>query len=844
MNGPRQCFNCPQCGRECKRILLQDDSEPEEEREVIRKSPLSVGRQQAMELDHVSSSRSSKAEVESEEEEDDVHALPALRLGEEPNQLRFGWRSFRFAFWNLENFTADRVRQGPRVFQNDLTSERNIVRLQFVAMAIVALDLDALALMELGSDAERVLVALVAEITKLDPHHQWNSVFSELTGSVVSPPPMISLQLPAFGETRERIAALEALLPYYDLVDGAWGVLYPGRRIYAHRLIARRSDRERITALDEVLLELKNKDGCTHEDIERLLPEVLDRNLDEYEARDHEAMLALFNPDNAKGRPGLLLRLLEGERYFLVAIFLVLSGARIELHKNQTVILTDGPRQALRYFGYNPGRYERYGIVFRTGLHEVYLRNTLVQTKLLQEGLPTNSRAAMAFQMPLGAGGYLMAYLIHSMYSPILKEGEKLKDKESRALRVQTLLAQADHARQQNPLSRPLFIMGDTNINSKDLDEANKGMLARGYRRLGDLAVSTTLRREPTLRSAFTPSGEYFSQPYDAVYQDADRMDRFPADVSYPFRDCLQDLWFWMLSANDSVRNWYFLLLRERYRAIYYLGQKQQDGHVITAIAKAAIQAKLKRDAPDSVLYTRESGRTFLTLLFDEFAGFETVEDDTEASSCSVEDEDDNEDEIDDNKLEEDAAKKEKKARVRDHVRAYLRLRPSTLRAFTLFFRHFVSDHRLVMLTLQYWGLVGQQRTQRSAPRTWTPLATAVTQAGFRKQGSARGVGLSCFLYSLLQLVAGNENQDDAQVAALRSEMALRGAIPVRGFVDAGSVLLASYLANHPNFQGYTIRVWGRNTNDGTLQLRHTINHGATVIDMLLEGNHFTPLWT
>jgi hypothetical protein len=45
----------------------------------------------------------------------------------------------------------------------------------------------------------------------------------------------------------------------------------------------------------------------------------------------------------------------------------VLSGCSgVELHRNGTPIETDGPRRALRYFGYNPGRYERYGIVFRT----------------------------------------------------------------------------------------------------------------------------------------------------------------------------------------------------------------------------------------------------------------------------------------------------------------------------------------------------------------------------------------------------------------------------------------------------------------------------------------------
>lgn len=790
-----------------------------------------------------------KRKVQENDDEGDVPL--SLGIGKKVNTLRLERKTFRFAFWNLENLTSDIIYQGKRQFQSNINSEKNIVRISFCAGVVMALDLDCLAVMELGSDGETVLKMLVAAISKLDSEHEWNFTMSTLTGSVISPPDELSLTLKPFSNPKDTIRLLSTILPYYTVMDANNRQRYVERYIRAHQLLARRSDHGQYDELEELFEELfEQSDDLSHEYVARQICLTLEEVALQEEYDDHLILARLFCADNSSWQQ-LVVEFSNKGHFDLLAIFFVMEGLTLELSKNQRAILTDGPLHALRCLGYNVGRYERYGVIFRTGLYESYLLNDLIMTDLLKEGLPTNRRAAISFNMPLGMGRHVGAYMIHSMYTPLLGPKEKMSSKEGRMLRVKTLVAQGQYACSLQPWQRPLFIFGDTNVDRKDIDIANEEMEKCGYRRIGG-TQSTTLRKENTLRSAFTRTGDFYCQPFDAVYQLISGINEYPTVVSYPSLEtaALQDLFLQLLSRNKEVREWYFIMLKRRYQTIYSFcnvrrkNQELTDEQVLIqgAISSCAIECNLTRDAPANIYPTSQTGQKFLSMLFMAFGNAMKELKWAQEGGVGIDDSDDegSDEEVDDDKDDP----REKKASLEEHVRAYCSMAPETERAYLLFHRHFISDHRIVMMLMQYGNLVFGPRIERqSPPLHWPTLQYAVTTAGFSRQGSASGRGSSCFLYSLLQLVNDDEDETNLHtvVRIQRRELALGRVIPSRGFLDPADQGLQSWVSNE--YAAYTIQIWARNTITGALEIRYTIGTGGTTVNMLLDGYHYTPLW-
>jgi len=771
-------------------------------------------------------------------EEDQSRKRPTMQvagqLGQEGNHLRLKEGNFRFAFWNYENLSGV-LAPGRSGRPESLDSARNQVRLAVLTQTVAVLDLDAIALMELGSDGEQVL-GMLAGLLGQATRDTWDATMSELTGRVITPQAELQTTFNAFANWGAAVYHLEAVLPYYTLAAIDIGRRYASRHLEAQLSIARRSDRPGPPAVLASLEALRGNEP-SHEDIEGALqPFLLAHDMEE--VGDHRQVADLFHGTGETWQRTLD-QLIANERWPMVALFLVLSGSTVRLRWNGRPMTTDGPRLGLRCLGGDPGRYERYGILFRTGLRESYILNELVMTELMREGAPTNSRAAMSFQMPLGNDHFLPAYLIHSMYTPAPTDTH-LNAAQVRALRVATLVAQARHgARRPNP---PMFILGDTNIHVNDFPAADGQMRELGYERLG-AGLRTTLRQEGTLRSAFTRTGDYYCQPYDAVYQHTMGRGRFPTEVLYPGHEnpMLQEIFLRLLSRNQAVRAWYFGMLRNRYTAIYRLSQGRRHEDLYSNVVQGAIEGAGTARPSASLLPARLSpataeGQNFFIRLFASLGGVSEALGIDESAVRARSQEDDDEDEVEDAQDRDDP--REQNAQLSDHVRAYLALRPGLERAYALFHRHFASDHRMVMLVIRYDSWLPYQRTRRSTGAD-SFAATSARSEGYRV-GAASGAGSSCFLSTLLQLANGNEAEDEQAIAALRLSMAMDGVIPLGGFLDANDPQLQAWVA--ANYPALTVHVWSLNTVTGALAERTSMGAGPTQVHMLLDGGHFVPL--
>jgi hypothetical protein len=598
---------------------------------------------------------------------DDPKRSRSLNIGSSVNTLRGPRARTRTGFWNVQNFTTDLVQQGKIRVSEKIDSGRNQIRMDFIADTIVGLDFESLVVMEMGSDAERFLAALVERLNARMPEKErtWGSDISVDNGKVVEPPsaPFIA-DLTTWGSVSDRTWALVSALDYYTITGAVSQALTPRAHLDAHLRFA--EARGAVLAWTSLLGYGDDDEHfvLSHENIQAALTR--DR------AAPHFALYDLCM--------GILAPAAATADDRLACIhYLVASRSRITLAPTPgRNITTDGPLHALRLLGVLAGRYEKYGIVRRRH-SEIFLFHSLVDTPLQAIGRPTNSRAAWEVNIPLDHV-YFPAFFIHSMWTPAEAEDEddELVDESAKELRVATLVAQAEAAKKR--MMKPVFIAGDTNVDGKHVAALGKGMGAQGYTRLGKL-TKTTLRTEKTLRTA--PPGDVellLSEPYDAVYSSDDLADTFDCNVAYPdwTDDVLIAAYLHQMINNPAVQQWYVELLA-------------------TAFGPIAFRARPRRGVSDPVT---DAATKALASFPDEP---KTLGDYIARMTA----------------LRKAVIPKGGKDALTTFIATFLELDALSPRTFLLFHRVFISDHRVVLIDVATTGYLGSPY----APRKGTSSA-------------------------------------------------------------------------------------------------------------------------
>lgn len=488
-------------------------------------------------------------------------ASKSLNIGQSVNTLKGPQGRTRTGFWNIQNFTTDLVQQGKIKVSEKIDSARNQTRMEFIADVLVGLGFESMIFLEMGSDAERFLGLMVGLLNQRSPKTDgvWRSDISVDNGKIVEPPsgPFVA-DLTKWGSWSDRIWALDSVLSYYSVTGAALMAISPRAHLDIHLQFAEAQGR--VLAWTSLL-------SYGDDDEHFVLSHVAIRDaLTRDRAKEHEALYQLCT--------GAVLASAVGpEHRIAVAHFLVAARARITLAPNGRAIATDGPLHALRILGVLAGRYEKYGIVRRQH-REQFLFHSLVETPVQAIGRPTNSRAAWEVNVPL-EHTFFPVFVIHSMWTPstVEDEDDELADDSAADLRVTTLIAQAEAAKKASHTFHPcpVFIAGDTNVDTKHTGALNDGMAKHGFVRMGKL-TQTTLRTEKTIRSL--PPGDptqFLSEPYDAVYfAEKEYTDTFDCDVQYPdwTDDRLIAAYLHQLVNNAAVQQWYVELLATAYAPI------------------------------------------------------------------------------------------------------------------------------------------------------------------------------------------------------------------------------------------------------------------------------------
>lgn len=522
-----------------------------------------------------------------------------VRLGPDSNQIVIGTNVFRFAFWNITNFTGEPVRQGAHISVIKLDLPRNILRFNFIVKAVRLMNLDCLALMELGSDGEQVLAELCRQLNAADTSQTWEYTFSPLTGPAFVPPEEITIELNAFRHSYDSVSSLAVLLGHYkpekiQKMQPYLSCMYHGLLAAANRhrdaasllfrtwLAQWKTDNQQLL-LDEHAKRIRDGAAACKalaQGVEDFFRDVLDRQL----AKSYSKLGECFFLTTERAL-SVVVELCGQGAYVFAAVALTHLSANITLKWSGRALDEEGSRHALSRLDVITNRYERYGLIFRTGLHVNYLEHTLVETALRTPDSPTNSRAALSFNLPLGAGQSLRAYLIHSMFgkTPTVAESkgrargkgnnknEYINKKKKRkpieagdgenqkvaqgahAHRIATLVAHAKHARAS--ASPPAFIIGDTNITRDNIGEVSDSMMEHGYTRLTD--ANTSLRQVATIWSADSESPDaFFNEPYDAVYQSTEAREKYHTDIEYPFMEFIEI--FQAHDTNNAFIDWHY----------------------------------------------------------------------------------------------------------------------------------------------------------------------------------------------------------------------------------------------------------------------------------------------
>ncbi len=608
----------------------------------------------------------------------------------------------KLAFWNVQNFTGDLIRHGKNVTKTPLSAPRNQVRIEFIAKAIKTLNLDALALMELGSDGETVMRGITEKLNA-EKEGVWNSTFSLESGARFEYPEFIEINIYTYKEYERQLSSLRLTLKHYDVTHFEAGAMAGVEmRIHGHRELDADFNPEVREALESVEA-IAN--GCSPDAEANAIKKLEEFLKDVKKDKPLHQMLSdmlTAAPSNVRD---IQQRIIDCDSTCsvapdtAVAIAIAHRGGTLKLKlKAIHPVPEEGLFVALRYFKVIDGYYERYGCVFRTELTESSISHKLVYSDVWKIGEKTNSRQAWAFNLSVG-GKQVSAYLIHSMFGiattkirsePTAMDADVAEDVEMapeqaleedegkvisetlNELRVRTLIAQADVANKSE--YPPVFIMGDTNIATSHLDDAIGKMKAVGYGYMSG-RVKTTLKAEATIlyKSDAAPS-EYFNQPYDAVYQRKDTVEDFLTSVSYPFDEQLYGIFNEALGSNEHIKNWYLELLVLKLSCVTDLFKLRRysgwENVFLTAASSAKFSHELKGD--EYIEASRNLSAQLKT---------EKIED----------------------------------ARLNGALVVYHEVVSCKAKIFALFHRKFISDHRIVVMDMILKNEVSSAGESRSS---------------------------------------------------------------------------------------------------------------------------------
>lgn len=573
-------------------------------------------------------------------------AVPqAICIGKEVNALRSGVIRTRTAFWNIQNFTSDLVRYGSSSSREAMSTDRNQVRLDFVADVILGMEVDSIVIMEMGSDAENVLSRLSDRLNRRDrSSFRWSHNISMDAGARVDPPENFEMRITKRAAIERRIWALPLILRHWNCAFAA--------------------DDMSLAELRDAHLELVSHLGGSLPVVEQLdmsgvriaafeLALAEDLNLLPQAAQDaHTALQRVYR----SGFDGLDMSLRAN--LYAATLRMIFGGGRINVGTLQHDISgLDGPFHALRILGVLEGRYEKYGILRRRPPTESMLFHGLGRGQLFQPGSFANSRAPWAVNVPFGAAEQLPAKFIHSMWSATRgRAGGAGAGRSVMELRMDTLVEVARNGG-DNP---PVFIAGDTNVNGANVGTLNGRMAAEGYTRVGGTPL-TTLRTEKTIRGLdIVTEDAILNEPYDAVYVRTDLLGtRYQVEMNCPSWDetALFEAFRKQMENSPAVQQWYLELLNQLYTPVIL---------------------RLSRFRPSKS--GKDSATVNVQAVLDAHKGAELTVDFMIKQQKRI------------SKIAFDSVHNQRLANL------FCGLKPYSMRVFYLFFRRFVSDHRLVCI--------------------------------------------------------------------------------------------------------------------------------------------------
>lgn len=588
---------------------------------------------------------------------------PVMLAQQQVNALQLPRYRGRYAFWNLENLTGDVIHYGDRVQQESLQSPSNQFRMECVAQAIHRLDLDGLVLLELGSDGETVVRSIAARCDALfgNPNERWEFTISQDNGPKFPMPGQIELDLSPWMDYEARTLQLLSLFTAYLPSGGDLRAIEGPAYVALYRELQKRVIRHDLNALITISWE--------YEDPPDSLADAMAWVHGKIQIPDIDFLTAILT---GKATLGAMAVNLGFDAQLASAIFCSRCVQRLEL---RLYAEPDVPavHRALRHYGHNTGRYEKYGAITRVRRAEFLEHRLITDTAVQQHGLATNSRCAWRLFVALrhqGGGDpiSLPIYVIHSMYS---KARGVVSDQSAREARIETLVAQAQYAQQrESHLARPVVICGDMNIVRADIGGANGRMIGCGYSRRGAGAnaalLSTSLRAENTIltmtRRQCLDEG-FGSEPYDLVFA-KDDSPGLTVTVEYPAD--LWDIGALIGAQNDFVREWFCRKCQVVLTSlIHAAGSRHVTLNANLAQRVLAVEELLRGDLP--------ARYTAITALQADLSPF--ANDEPPHPSASL---------------------------FWERMRIFCDLTPGNDRLYALFHRSLISDHRICVFTLEF----------------------------------------------------------------------------------------------------------------------------------------------
>ncbi|MGG7567836.1 hypothetical protein ACQ5SO_16915 [Rhodovulum sp. DZ06] len=623
----------------------------------------------------------SGTESETGEEKEEARRV---NIGDPMNTFAAPGLRMRTGFWNVQNFTGDLVKQGMQVRREPLDSDRNAVRLEFLADVILGLEVDSFVILEMGSDAQAFLDALADRLNAAcagDGRPEWTNDISVDSGALVEPPTgAFDVDLSAWGDVERRVWALQALLPYYRMLPEHYVFDPPSgqRRLDAQIWLAK--EHRRLHAALVLLDKAQDKPADPGEFDLRILAALHADGLLPPGLDPADPMATPPSPDHPHFTLWMLMAIGRDDFMELVAGLGEFHAGLLSLH---AVICQagvrmaprpdhpdgpppeDGPLHALRILGVYVGRYEKYGAV-RRGRPLQCLLHDMVETEARTVGRRLNGRPAWDVKLPMSAEA-VRAFLIHAMWTPAASGGGPDPDRgrSPEDLRVETLALQAEAGAGADG---PVFIAGDANVPRRKLADLDARMGAHGFRRSGAVE-NTTLRQEKTIRTAAPgDDGAFLNEPYDCVYVNRAREGEYTCHVHFPCWEerVMRAAFIARMVEHEVVRDWYVELLREALLPIWHMACRSRTAFPKARAAERARAAALVEKPPGSL----EDWRGLIAAL--------------EALAGELGD--------------------RLPAEVRAEIARFTDLGIETRRLFLLFHRRFISDHRLVLIDVAKRG--------------------------------------------------------------------------------------------------------------------------------------------